>query len=313
MESSRTTHLGNTEIEVSTIGLGTMQWGYKSVIKEFSNNPSSNICDLYEKCTVLGINFFDTAEIYGKGKSETLLGSCVNTKRDNIVIASKFMPFPWRISKLDMRKALISSIKRLGVSRIDLYQIHWPFPPVPIKTWMETMAELMAEGLIRAIGVSNFSVSQTEYAYRILSTHGIPLASNQVRYSLLHRKPERNGLVDLCKKLNISIIAYSPLEEGILTGKYWKDRLPTDLRSWRYNRRYLAKIEPLLKELKQIGENNNEKTIGQVSLSWLVSKGAIPIPGAKDIYQAQENAGAIGWSLSDEEIAKLDAISDHFS
>ena len=132
--------------------------------------------------------------------------------------------------------------------------MHWPFPPVQYQSWMDAMSDVVADGLIRAVGVSNYSPTQTTIAFEALAKLKIPLASNQVRYSLLDRHPERSGLVDLCKKLDITIIAYSPLEKGILTGKYTPDNVPTGFRSWRYNKTYLIKIEPLLNALREIGK-----------------------------------------------------------
>ena len=220
------------------------------------------------------------------------------------------MPFPWRFSKGELRTALLKSLKRLGLTKVDLYQMHWPFPPVPIKTWMEEMSDAVADGLIRAVGVSNYSPSQTEMAYDALAIHGIPLASNQVRYNLLHRRPEGNGLVQLCNKLGITVIAYSPLEKGILTGKYTVNNIPSGMRSWRYNKSYLDKIEPLIKILREIGKDHAGMTPGQVSLNWLTSKGVLPIPGARKKTQAKENAEAMGWQLSIEEVARLDKISE---
>jgi aryl-alcohol dehydrogenase-like predicted oxidoreductase len=175
---------------------------------------------------------------------------------------------------------------------------------------MDAMSEAVAEGLIRAVGVSNYSASQTEKAHDLLLKHNIPLASNQVKYSLLDRRPERSGLVSKCKELRVTIIAYSPLEKGILTGKYNQHNIPRDNRAWRYNIRYLRRIELLINELQTIGRKYNGKTAGQVSLNWLISKGAVPIPGTKSIDQAIANAGAMGWKLSNEDVLALDAISE---
>jgi aryl-alcohol dehydrogenase-like predicted oxidoreductase len=220
------------------------------------------------------------------------------------------MPYPWRLAKGELRLALLRSLKRLGIPHVDLYQMHWPFPPVSIKSWMDAMSDVVADGLVRAIGVSNYSTTQTTIAFEALAKPKIPLASNQVRYSLLERYPERSGLVELCKKLDITIIAYSPLEKGILTGKYTPDNVPTGFRSWRYNKTYLIKTEPLLNALREIGKTHANMTPTQVALNWLMCKGAVPIPGARNMHQAQENAGCLGWQLSGEEVNRLDKISD---
>ncbi len=305
--------LGKTGINISPLGLGTMQWG--DIV--FTDLPDSNvdhdIRGAFGVSLEAGINLYDTAEMYGNGKSELYLGKYLKEISNNVIIATKFMPFPWRLSKGELRSALLCSLKRLGLIRVDLYQMHWPFPPVSIPSWMDAMSDAVADGLIRAVGVSNYSPTQTQRAYEALARHQIPLASNQVKYSLLDRHPERSGLVDLCKKLGVTLIAYSPLEKGILTGKYSTENRPQGLLSWRYNKTYLTRIEPILSSLREVGEVHGGKTPAEVALNWLICKGAVPIPGARNSKQAQENAGALGWQLSMEEVGRLDNISDLLS
>jgi aryl-alcohol dehydrogenase-like predicted oxidoreductase len=147
-------------------------------------------------------------------------------------------------------------------------------------------------------------------AFDRLQSEGIRLASNQVEYSLLNRKAEKSGLLKLCQDLGIRLIAYSPLEMGILTGKYTPDYMPPGIRSGRYNRRYLEKVQPLLNLIKHIGTDHTSKTPAQVALNWVICKGALPIPGAKTQLQAEQNAGALGWRLTDDEVNTLDEVSD---
>jgi aryl-alcohol dehydrogenase-like predicted oxidoreductase len=302
--------LGKTEIQISRLGLGIMQWGNVIQPVQPDNEFDKDIREVFQATTDAGVNLFDTAEMYGNGRSETYLGKYLKDVSNNVVVATKFMPFPWRLSKGELRNALLKSLKRLGLIRVDLYQVHWPFPPVAIQTWMDAMADAVEDGLIRAVGVSNFSPSQTTKAYEALAKHHIPLASNQVKYNLLDRRPERSGLVDLCKKLNITIIAYSPLEKGILTGKYTPNNLPRGLLSWRYNKAAINKIESLIDALQQIGQAHADMTPAKVALNWLICKHAVPIPGARNKKQAQENAGGLGWQLTDEEVTRLDRISE---
>ncbi len=302
--------LGQTGIAISPIGLGTMQWGDIEYNDQPSNNIDQAILGTYQVSLSAGINFFDTAEMYGSGKSELYLGKYLKEISAEVVVATKFMPYPWRLTKGELRSALLRSLKRLGLHHVDLYQMHWPFPPVSITTWMDAMADAVADGLIRSVGVSNYSPSQTEIAYAALAKRQIPLASNQVQYSLLHRNPERSGLVDLCKKLGITIIAYSPLQKGILTDKYSATNPPQGFLAWRYNKTYLTKIEPIMKTLRDIGEFHGGKSTGTVALNWLINKGAVPIPGARNPKQAQENAGALVWRLTADEVCRLDEISD---
>lgn len=302
--------LGSTELRVSPIGLGIMQWG-KIHVEQPGTKFNQNLMDIFTTTVNNGINFLDTAEMYGNGQSETQLGRCLSAVQSDVMIATKFMPFPWRLSKGELRAALLRSLKRMGLSHVDLYQMHWPTPPVPIKSWMDAMADAVSDGLVRAVGVSNYSPSQTSQAYEALAKHHIPLASNQVRFNLLDRRPERSGLVELCRRLNVTIIAYSPLERGVLTGKFGPNNLPLGFRSWSYNKNYLIKIEPLLNEIRKIGEAHNGKIPAQIALNWLTCKGAIPIPGARNKIQAQENAGGLGFQLSNDELARLDTISNN--
>jgi aryl-alcohol dehydrogenase-like predicted oxidoreductase len=191
-----------------------------------------------------------------------------------------------------------------------LYQIHFPYSPVSVETWMGALADAVETGLTRAVGVSNFSSSQTIRAHAALARRGVPLASNQVEYSLLDRKPETSGLVKVCRDLGVTIIAYSPIAKGALTGKYTPDHRPSGMRRRTHTGNYLARIQPLIEVLKEIGQAHGGRTPAQVSLNWLMCKGAMPIPGAKNLRQAQENFGALGWRLTDDEVARLDERSE---
>jgi len=302
--------LGKTEIQITPMGLGTWQWGDRMLWGYNKTHTDSDIRAAFQVSVDAGINFYDTAEVYGSGQSERFLGKFLKEISNQMVVATKFMPYPWRISKGALRSSLQDSLKRLNLKQVDLYQIHWPFPPVPIQTWMDALADVVAEGLVRSVGVSNYSTSQTKHAFDSLSRLGIPLASNQVEYSLVNRNPERSGLLTLCQELGVSIIAYSPLGKGSLTGKYSPENLPPGIRSRHYNKMFLARIQPLIRILREIGQSHDGKTPAQVSLNWLICKGAVPIPGAKNMQQAQENFGALGWQLNEEEIAILDRVSE---
>ena len=218
--------------------------------------------------------------MYGRGRSERLLGQFARKAGWPVVITTKFFPLPWRVSKGQLAGALRHSLDRLGLESVDLYQMHWPFPPVPIDTWMDAMADAVQAGLIHAVGVSNYNAEQTRRAYDALARRGVPLASNQVDYSLLQRKPETNGLLALCNQLNVTLIAYSPLAQGLLTGKYTPQNPPPGLRGRRYGG-ILAKIQPLTGMLREIGQAHGGKTPAQVALNWTISKGTVPIPAPK--------------------------------
>ena len=256
-----------------------------------------------------GIRFVDTAEVYGSGHSERLLGRFLKETEQPVLVATKFFPFPWRLTKKSLIQALKHSLERIGVETVDLYQVHQPLPPIPVETWMDAMAEAVKQGLTRTVGVSNYNQTQMLRAYSALARSGVPLAANQVSYSLLNRNIEYDGLLARCKELGVRLIAYSPIEKGLLTGKYSTENPPAGIRAQRYAS-LLPKIGPLLKLMTEIGQEHGGKSKAQVALNWCICKGTLPIPGAKNADQAQENAGALCWKLTEEEVEKLDEASD---
>lgn len=294
-------------------GIGTWAWGDRLYWGYGRGYEQNDVRAAFQACLDNGIRFFDTAEVYGQGQSETMLGQFVREAEEPVKIATKFMPFPWRLTRRSLVSTLRKSLKRLGVEKVDLYQIHFPIPPMSVDTWMGAMADAYQLGLTTGIGVSNYNRGQTQQAYDALTRQGIPLEANQVEYHLLNRKIEKNGLMQHCKDLGVTVIAYSPLAMGMLTGKYTPDNPPGGFRERRYNRATLAKAMPLINEMKKIGSNHGGKSAAQVAINWVICKGALPIPGAKNARQAEQNAGALGWSLSEEEVQRLDELSDQFS
>jgi aryl-alcohol dehydrogenase-like predicted oxidoreductase len=306
--------LGKSGIVVPALGVGVWSWGDKGTWGYGTTHTRADVTQAYRACLDAGLNFFDTAEIYGWGESERILGECRREDGRPIIIASKFAPLPYRFSARKLLDALDATLQHLGVSSIDLYQIHWPYTILNKIALMDMMAKAYNAGKIRAIGVSNYNVKQMRAAHARLARYGIPLASNQVHYSLLHRKPETNGVLDACRELDMALIAYSPLQQGLLTGKYRAGQTFNLTRARRMFRSYgtaaLNKIEPLLKTMETIAQARN-KTTAQVALNWLLAKDEhiIPIPGAKNARQATDNAGAIGWRLSEEEFRRVDEAS----
>jgi aryl-alcohol dehydrogenase-like predicted oxidoreductase len=305
--------LGKTGLRVPPLGLGTWQWGDTMMWNYGQGYAEAEIRAAFDASLAAGVNLFDTAEMYGKGRSERFLGEFVKNLvaagGERPIIATKYMPFPWRLTRGRLIAALRASLDRLDLDQVDLYQIHWPFPPRSVTTWADALADAVQAGLTRAVGVSNYSVDQMRRAHETLAKRGVPLVSNQVQYSLLYRRPEQNGLLAACQELGIKLIAYSPLAKGLLTGKYAPGNRPAGLRGRRYNDEVLGKLEPLNGLLRDIGQTHG-KTPGQVSLNWLICKGTLPIPGAKNARQAAENAGALGWRLSTDEVAALEQAAD---
>ena len=257
-----------------------------------------------EASVAAGVTLFDTAEMYSGGASERRLGELAHGK--DVLLATKFPPGLFATTS-DMPKALDASLARLGRNSIDLYQHHFPSGRVSIPKLMELMADAVAMGKVKAVGVSNYSAEQLRIAHAALAGRGIPLASNQVEYSLLHRQPEVNGVLDTCRELGITLIAYQPLASGALTGKYKAGDRPTGLRRFMgsFRGKGLEAVEPIIALLREIG-GHYAKTPAQVALRWLIeNESVLPIPGAKNGTQAADNAGALSFSLTPMEVEAL--------
>lgn len=300
--------LGKNGPKLAAIGVGCWAWGDRLYWGYGRGYTKEDLREAFGMSVAAGLTLFDTAEIYGSGRSEKWLGEFSQDYKQEVVFATKFFPFPWRLHGKFLLPALRSSLKRLRASSVQLYQTHWPLPPMSIDTWMNAMADAVEAGLIKQVGVSNYSPFEMERAYRVLERRGLHLASNQIAYNLLNRRPERTGLMQLCKDLNITVIAYSPLAQGLLTGKYTKQNLPRGILR-KFNTETLGSHKPLLDEMLKIGITHDNKTMGQVALNWCIAKGTLAIPGAKNARQAKENAGALGWDLTEAEVAKLDELA----
>jgi aryl-alcohol dehydrogenase-like predicted oxidoreductase len=293
--------LGSTDVRVSAVGVGTNSWGAKN-----ERDPGKRAT--FEALMAAGINFFDTAEIYTAGRSERTLGRCIRDTDTAPVVLTKFFPMPWRLRGRALPVALRNSLERLQLPRADVYLLHYPLPPVAIETWAAFLADAVAAGLAKSVGVSNCSPAQMRRAHAALAARGIPLACNEVEYSLFSRAPEQTGLSRLCREMGVTLIAYRPLAQGMLSGKYSPAHPPTGFRSLLFSRKFLAGVPPVVDVLRRIGEKHG-KSVSQVAMNWVICKGALPIPGAKDPLQAKENAGAMGWRLLPEEMAELDALT----
>ncbi|HUH96862.1 MAG TPA: aldo/keto reductase [Anaerolineales bacterium] len=291
------------------MGLGAWQWGDRFVWQYGQGFDDEDIHQVFLTSIAEGIRFLDTAEVYGSGRSERMTGKFLKETDQPVLVATKFFPLPWRLTSDSVPAALKRSLERLQMETVDLYQVHMPSPLFSPETAMEGMIKCVNQGWTRTVGVSNYNQSQMIRAYSTLERNSISLASNQVHFSLLNREVEKNGLLARCKELGVRLIAYSPLEMGLLTGKYTSKNPPPGNRGGRYAN-LLNKIEPLLKLMNEVGQEHGGKSNPQVALNWVICKGALPIPGAKKASQALQNAGALGWKLSEEEVARLDEASD---
>jgi len=311
--------LGKTNIEITPIGLGMMEFAGGGGLMGFAFPV---IDQEVKNATVKagldgGVNWFDTAELYGKGVSEGSLATALKAagiQDEEVVIATKWWPM-FRTAR-NIPKTIHERLHFLDGYSIDLYQIHQPYSFSSPEAEMDAMAELVKAGMIRSVGVSNFNAEQMRRAARQLQNHGLPLASNQVRYGLLDRSIERNGVMDTAKELGVTIIAYTPLASGLLTGKYHKNPELLEKKSffWRSQlRRGLEKSRDLVSLLEEIGARYNT-TAAQVALNWVIhARGdtVVTIPGVTKVSQAEESAGAMRFKLTTEEIARLDNVSQN--
>ena len=295
--------LGKSGIKISAVGLGTWQWGSR----EWGWGKSygkKEVLEAFQKALEVDINFIDTAEIYGRGKSEQLIGEAIRGHRDDVIIATKVSP--WNLTSGRLFRAAERSAHRLGVDVIDLYQIHWPNPIFPISNTMKALKKLVQLGKVRTVGVSNFNLARTKAAQDALSP--LELASNQVKYNLLDRDIE-NALLPYTKSSNVTVIAYSPLAHSLLTGRYTHKTKPTSLvqaANPRFSSRNLTGMNSMQKVLTSIANAHN-KTPDQVALNWLISKpNVVAIPGVKRPEHVVDNAGAADWRLTETEIEKLE-------
>lgn len=308
------TVLGKSQLRVPRMGVGAMVWGdpkglarwHPAKIAYGGAHGIDEERRAVELSIQAGVNLFDTAAMYSLGASESRLGELVRGK--DVLIATKF-PSGFSFKVDDLPRELEKSLARLGRDSIELYQHHFPNGSISIPKLMDQLARAVKAGKVKAVGVSNYSAEQLRQAHAALAVHGIPLASNQVAYSLLIRKPEVDGVLEACRDLGITLIAYSPLAGGRLTGKYSAQNRPGGFfRSVlpQYSRKSLEAIQPVLKVVQEIGEKYG-KTPSQVAIRWLIENPIVlPIPGAKNGKQALENAGALSFSLTTEEMDSLD-------
>ncbi|CAN1190424.1 Uncharacterized oxidoreductase At1g06690, chloroplastic [Linum perenne] len=352
--------LGGSDLKVTKLGIGAWSWGDTSYWNNFEwdDRKLKDARAAFNASVDSGITFIDTAEVYGSRfsfgaiSSETLLGRFVSERKKSepeldVAIATKFAALPWRFGRESVLSALKDSLCRLGVSSVELYQLHWP-GVWGNEGYIDGLGDAVEQGLVKAVGVSNYSEKRLRAAYEKLKQRGIPLASNQVNYSLIYRKPEENGVKAACDELGVTLIAYSPIAQGALTGKYTPENPPSGPRGRIYTPEVLTKLQPLISRIGDLGDKYS-KTNTQVSsifsplmefynkpadsyiylpidrpiiscpylqvvLNWLISQdNVIPIPGAKNAEQASEFAGAVGWKLSTEEIDELRSMASEFS
>ena len=295
----------DTDRKISKIGLGTWQfgsgeWGYG---EPYARREAHAIV---RRALALGVTLFDTAEIYGSGRSERILGRALGESRESVFLATKLVPVV--PSALVVRQRAAASAKRLGVSRLDLYQVHWPNPLVPDSTIMRGMRSLRRSGLVGEVGVSNYSLRRWRAAEEKLRSR---ILCNQVQYSLLDRSPERE-LLPFAEAHGRVIIAFSPLAQGLLSGKYHGTDLPSNsirTTSPLFRPENLERSSDLMMTLREIADAH-AATSAQIALAWAIHHPAVAvIPGASSVEQLESNAAAAEIELAGDEYAALDQAS----
>lgn len=295
-------------VRVSAIGLGCWQfgskdWGYG---KDYANTTA---VELVHAALDLGVNLIDTAEVYARGVSETIVGRALVGRRDEAFVATKLLPVMPTAGRVEEHARL--SALRLGVDRIDLYQIHWPNPTVPLSNQMEGMRRLLQSGLVAHVGVSNFAAKRWAAAELQL---GSPVLTNQVQYSLLWRSPDAHN-VPYAQANDRIIISYSPLAKGLLGGRYDTEHLPTgparsmDPLCLPEN---VERAMPVINAVRRIAETH-DATPSQVALAWLLSHpNVVAIPGASSLDQLRRNVEAADLELKPDDLEELTSESDRF-
>ena len=300
-------------IPISPIGVGTIAWGDAS--RGFGTNGfrEKDAFEAFQRARKSGINFFDTAEVYGyKGQkyeqsAEEILGRFVknddaNDSDDEVVVGSKVFTIPWtnalmgggiRLGKESLVKAGKESVKRMGGRRMDLWSIHFPFPSFSQDALMSALEESLDVGLTRAVGVSNYNTEQLERAFEILEKRGIPLASNQIEYSVVNRKAEKEGLIQSCLDRDVKVVAHSPLKA---------------LKTTEIEEKYVI-MNKLCEFIGQV--NGGGKSKVSVMLNYCMAKGTIPIPGVKRVEHIEDIENAMGWTLDEESVLTIDEKMDY--
>jgi aryl-alcohol dehydrogenase-like predicted oxidoreductase len=290
---------------ISRIGLGTWQfgskeWGYGA---GYAEQEAGRIV---RRALELGVTFFDTAELYGRGQSERILGRALGTYRESVFLATKM--YPLLPPAYLVRQRAAASATRLGVTRLDLYQLHWPHPLAGDRSVMLAMRSLQREGTVTEVGVSNYSLAQWQAAERAL---GSRVLSNQVEYHLLARSPEAD-LLPFAQARGRLIIAHSPLARGLLAGTYDKDNLPANpvrASSALFDPHNLDQTEELVAVLREVAHAHSA-TPAQIALAWVIRHPAVvAIPGASNVEQLEANVAAVEIDLRDDEVQALNMAS----
>jgi aryl-alcohol dehydrogenase-like predicted oxidoreductase len=319
-ENKARRELGKTGIMISPVGVGVMQFaGGKGFFRfMYADVPQADKDEIVKTALENGVNWFDTAEIYGMGRSERTFRQALvnnNVADEDVLIATKWWPAPRFAASIG--RTIGNRLRNLVGYTIDLHQVHQQISFSPVEDQMNAMADLVEAGKIRSVGISNFDAAHTRQAHAALEKRGLPLASNQVHFCLTDRSIETSGVLDAAKELGVTIIAWSPLASGLLSGKYHKNpdalaKVPVARRG-----RFTGKLEetrPLIEAMDEMAQKYGV-TVSQVALNWTVNfhgETVVAIPGASKPYQAKETAGVLDFTLTAEEMGRLDELTRRY-
>lgn len=308
----QTANKDRTPVRTSWLCVGAWPWGDKATWK-WRDEELPEVKAAWKKLFSAGINFIDTAQAYGADhSSEEIVGQLVaEVPREDIVVQTKYFP-----SSLDAQSveaplnSLKDSLARLKLEYVDIYLVHGPIHPQSIKTVAEGMAKCVEKGLTRAVGVANYDVHDVQRMRdELLSKFNVPLATNQAEFSVLRRMPEKSGEIRECAEHDMVFQSYSSLAQGRLTGKYTVENPPPE--TYRFSNYDMKDVEPVVAELRDIAEKREggKKSVAAVALNYNMSKGTLPVVGIRNVKQAEEALEALGWRLTEEEVARIDRVA----
>lgn len=299
-----------TDVLVPYLCIGAWAWG-DTATWHYTPSELPRIKAAWEMLRVAGLNWIDTAQAFGSGESERVCGQLFqDLDREEFVVQTKWFSIPDGVNLLGQSHApkwkLRESLKRLGLSYVDIYLVHGHVHPSRIGTVAKGLAECVTDGLTRCVGVANYDREDMLKMAAALAKYGIPLATNQCEYSILRRYPETHGLVRACRDRGIIFQSYASLAQGRLTGKYSEGNEPPD--TYRLSNYPMAEIEPTLELIRSIAEKRRI-SLAAVALNYNVCKGAVPIVGIRNEDQAKQDMQALGWRLSPDEVNQIESVS----
>ncbi|RMZ67611.1 alcohol dehydrogenase [Pyrenophora seminiperda CCB06] len=309
--SQKVIYKGKTsDVHAPPLCIGAWSWG-DTATWNWKPEEEPHVVSAWKHCVSAGVNFIDTAQVYGTGRSEAICGKLFqDMPRDSFIIQTKYFVVPQAkdiLHPIDAPlKKLQTSLKNFNLDYVDIYLVHGPIHLQTISMIAKGMADCVNAGLTKTVGVANYSLADMLKMSDELAKHGVPLAINQVEYSVLRREPEISGLLQACKERGIVLQSYSSLAQGRLTGKYTVEHAPP--KEYRFSSYDMKDVEPVNAVLKRIGERRGGLPISAVALNYNLCKGITPVVGVRKEEQAVANCKALGWRLSDEEIREIDGV-----